>query len=252
MAPPGEPRPRPFYGPELARIHDEAFGGLARAGAETLVRRLRRAGRRRGLVVDLGCGSGIGARILADAGYAVLGVDLSEDLLAIARRRVPEARFLHASALDAPLPACVAVAAVGEVLSYAADPRLDRAALGTLFGRIRAALVPGGLLIADVAEPGREPRPRRAWHEGAGWVLCMDVAEDPPGERLVRRIITFAEGSRGWNRGEERHELRLHRRDDLAALLRAAGLVPRTLRGYGREVRFGRGHAGLLASRPPG
>jgi SAM-dependent methyltransferase len=74
------------YAPDLAAIHDAGFGGFARDAAPGLLRRLRRAGIRDGLVVDIGCGSGIWARALTDAGYDVLGVDVSEAMLQIARR----------------------------------------------------------------------------------------------------------------------------------------------------------------------
>jgi SAM-dependent methyltransferase len=41
-------------------------------------------------VLDVGCGSGSGARQLADAGCEVVGVDTSAVLLELARRNVPE------------------------------------------------------------------------------------------------------------------------------------------------------------------
>lgn len=41
-------------------------------------------------VVDLGCGTGITTRQLAARGYAVVGIDPNEEMLAIARRRGPE------------------------------------------------------------------------------------------------------------------------------------------------------------------
>ena len=48
----------PFYGPDLARIHDAGFGDFARDAGDGIVAMLRDAGIRGGLVVDLGCGSG--------------------------------------------------------------------------------------------------------------------------------------------------------------------------------------------------
>src|SRR5262249_14629503 len=101
-----------FYGRDVAHVHDTGHGDYARATAHALLRRLHAAGLDGGLVVDLGCGSGIWARALLDAGFDVLGVDLSPDLLAIARERAPEARFVQASVLDAGLPPCAAVTAM--------------------------------------------------------------------------------------------------------------------------------------------
>jgi ubiquinone/menaquinone biosynthesis C-methylase UbiE len=118
-----------FYGRDVAHVHDTGHGDYARDAAPDLLRRLHDAGLDGGLVVDLGCGSGIWARALLDAGFEVLGVDLSADLLAIARERAPEARFVQASVLDVDLPPCAAVTAMSEVVNYAADPRLGRPAL---------------------------------------------------------------------------------------------------------------------------
>jgi len=80
-----------FYGRDVAHVHDTGHGDDARDAAPDLLRRLHDAGLDGGLVVDLGCGSGIWGRALLDAGFEVLGVDLSADLLAIARERAPEA-----------------------------------------------------------------------------------------------------------------------------------------------------------------
>lgn len=42
-------------------------------------------------VLDIGCGTGVFLRLAADSGARVFGLDASEALLALARRRVPEA-----------------------------------------------------------------------------------------------------------------------------------------------------------------
>lgn len=42
-------------------------------------------------VLDVGCASGVFCRVAADRGAVVFGLDASEALIAIARRRVPEA-----------------------------------------------------------------------------------------------------------------------------------------------------------------
>jgi SAM-dependent methyltransferase len=226
-----------FYGPDLAHVHDDGFGGFARDAAPGILRLLARAGVRDGLVVDLGCGSGIWARILVDAGYEVLGIDASAELLRIARRRVPEARFVHASLDDADLPPCAAVTALGEVLSYG-----ERASLVPALRRIAGALEPGGVLAFDVVGTGREPRPRRTWTEGEGWVVCVDARED--GRRLVREIVTFRRHGRGWRRSDETHVQRTFGRDEVLAALEAAGLAGRARRPYGR------GHPAFTARKP--
>jgi SAM-dependent methyltransferase len=89
------------YGPDLAHVHDVGWGDFARSATPGLLALLRRGGIAEGLIVDLGGGSGFWARALVDEGYDVLGVDISADMLEMARERVPEARFEQASLFDA-------------------------------------------------------------------------------------------------------------------------------------------------------
>ena len=49
--------------------------------------RLRRAGIEDGILLDLGCGTGNMTELLADAGYDMIGVDLSEEMLNVAMEK---------------------------------------------------------------------------------------------------------------------------------------------------------------------
>ena len=51
---------------------------------------LRDFGCREGLVLELGCGTGALTRLLAQAGYDMIGLDSSPDMLSIARERQAE------------------------------------------------------------------------------------------------------------------------------------------------------------------
>ena len=75
------------YRDDLAFIHDAGFGGFARAAAPVLVDRLHRTGITKGLVIDLGCGSGILSHAMSLAGYDILGIDISPSMIAMARQR---------------------------------------------------------------------------------------------------------------------------------------------------------------------
>lgn len=243
--------PSAFYGHDLAHVHDTGFGDFARTAAPGLLRRLRATGIRQGLVVDLGCGSGIWAAELLAAGYDVVGIDRSEDLLAIARRRAPAAEFRHASIYDADLPACDAVTALGEILSYRADDTAGRAAARGLLRHLRDVLRPGGLLLFDVVTPGREPAEgRRTFAEGDDWLLTLDARQSPDGE-LTRRITTFRRANEHWRRTDEEHVLWTWAPPDVHADLADLGFTDiHTLRGYGAGHRFPRGWTGFSARRP--
>jgi SAM-dependent methyltransferase len=239
------------YGPDLAYTHDVGYGAFARDAAPELLRRLRAAGLDGGLVVDLGCGSGIWARRLLDEGFDVLGVDISAGMLAIARERAPEARFVEGSLLDVELPACAAVTAISEPFNYAFDPNVERESLAALMRRVRAALRPGGLLMFDAIGPGHQPEPERVWREGEDWLVCAEVAEQPAQHTLTRRIVTFRRVAedRTWRRSDELHTARLYEPDEVLEDLRAAGFSQVEADGGWGELRFRPGHTAFAARR---
>lgn len=113
------------YSADLASIHDAGFGHVASNAAVELLKHLRKSRRRpmTGLVIDVGCGSGILSQAVSAAGYDVLGFDYSEAMLAIARKRAPRAEFRRESFISAAVPSCIAIAAVGEVFNYLFDRR---------------------------------------------------------------------------------------------------------------------------------
>jgi SAM-dependent methyltransferase len=238
-----------YYGEDLAYIHDAGFGAYARQAAPGLLDLFRRAGLHGGLVVDLGCGSGILARRLTGARYRVLGIDQSASLLRLARKGAPRAVFRRGSFLKLPLPPCRAVVAVGECLNYQFGPRHSRAALARLFARVYRALAAGGLLVFDVALPGqvRGRNPLRHWREGKDWAVLVEVRENAG--LLSRRIVSFRKVGRGYRRDEEVHRLQLYPATELTDLLRQAGFRVRLRRGYGTFRLPGR-RAVLIAVKP--
>ncbi len=237
------------YKDDLAYIHDVGFGSFARGATPGLLEILRRRGLTKGLVVDLGCGSGIWARALVDAGYDVLGIDISAAMIEMARRRVPEGDFRTGSFLQATLPPCEAVTALGEIFNYLFDSTNSLRALGGFFRRVYDALRPGGLLIFDVAEPGRGRGPRQRHFEGEDWTMFTEYEEEEKSQRLTRRIVTFRKQGRLYRRDEEVHRLQLYHGADVAAALRRVGFRVRIVRGYGQQ-RFPRAYVGFLARKP--
>lgn len=216
-------RPPGGYAEDLAWVHDAGFTAHAEAAARRTIAELRG---RSGLVVDLGCGSGTAARILGEAGLDVLGIDASPAMIDLARRHAPGADFRVGSVADEPLPRCVAVTAVGEVLGYQFDESVDLAAV---FERVHEALEPGGLFLFDLAGPSRQAVPNHA--SGDDWTVVVDASSD--GRTLTRGITTFRrlDGDR-WRRSHELHRLRLHRASDVLALLRSTGFRARPICGY--------------------
>jgi SAM-dependent methyltransferase len=230
-----------LYGPDLAHVHDVAFGGWAREAAPFVLARLREAGIEEGLVVDLGCGSGFWASQLLGEGYEVLGVDASPAMLALARQRALGASFRDGSLHDVELPPCAAITAIGECVNYEGPPSLE-----LLFRRAYSALEPDGLLVLDAAAPGREPElHRHARHEGEGWVMDVEVSEDGAGRTLTRRI-SLERGGRG---SETVHVLRLYESGEVIEWLEAAGFEATCHPSYGASRRLPGVHVYVAARR---
>jgi SAM-dependent methyltransferase len=223
-----------FYGPEQAGIHHEAFGRLAGRAADMVTAELASAGLTTGRVVDLGCGSGILARRLSDAGYAVIGVDVSAAMLEIARRQAPAATFVHGSLLDADLPTgCVAVTATGEALNYAVDPRAGDDAFAELAARLARSLVAGGVFVFDVSIHGRSgpDRVRVQFHDRPGWSVGVRETEDD--RSVTRAIATFRRLDDGrYERTDETHVLHLYDPGWLRSTLETAGFEAEVRPGY--------------------
>jgi SAM-dependent methyltransferase len=213
-----------FYGSDQARIHHERFGDLADDAATLVADRLRTGGHPSGLVTDLGCGSGILARRLLDAGYAVHGVDLSPEMVALARATAPSGQFSVGSVHDVVFDPSVAVTAIGEVLQYATDARTGLDTLRSLATRVFAALVPGGVFAFDLSLPGRNlgQDVRHVFHDHGSWLLGMHGTEGPGW--MQRRIVILVEEPDGrYRRVDETHRLVLFTAAEVTDALERAG-----------------------------
>jgi SAM-dependent methyltransferase len=100
-------------------VHHLGYGFHADACAPGILTLLEPVRERRGVVLELGCGSGALTRHLVGAGHRVVATDASPFMLELAREVVPGAEELRLLKLpDDCLPECDAVVSVGHVLSY--------------------------------------------------------------------------------------------------------------------------------------
>lgn len=258
------------YLEDLAFVHDDSFGFIATGAAKTLAAKLTERGLNSGLVVELACGSGISSALLLSAGYDVLGYDISAPMIEIARERAaavpppipaygvpatavraPNAEFHVTSLYDAEIPPCIAVTGVGEAFNYLFDPRAGFDSMCEIFSRAFGAIVPGGVLMFDIAEPGRAmPRLEHHVWQGDGWHVVSETVEFPPERILERRIKTTRADAAGQRVTEELHRLALYDHEEVYEALRSVGFAPLTLASYAEDFRFGSGHGAFMAVKP--
>jgi len=90
-------------------------------------------------VLDLGCGTGLAARVFTTASGRVTGVDLSQEMLVRARESLLYEELVHASIED-----YLATSVKSYDLILCCDALIYIGELSTLFTCVRRALAPGG------------------------------------------------------------------------------------------------------------
>lgn len=134
-------------------------------------------------VLDIGCGTGCLAVLLAASGRTVVGVDPAEASLEVAKSKEGTARitWVHGDATTVPaLGADLAVMTGNVAQVFLTDEDWTQALQG-----IHAALRPGGYLVFETRRPER-----RAWEEWAADAgpVILDIPGSGPIEQ--RREIT--------------------------------------------------------------
>jgi 2-polyprenyl-3-methyl-5-hydroxy-6-metoxy-1,4-benzoquinol methylase len=118
------------------------------AAGEWLIERLRPGAR----VLDVGCGTGVPtARQLADAGCDVTGIDVSEGVLELARREVPEATFLRLDVSDIP-EACPPRRGFDAIVAFFSLLMLPRMEIPVILRRVHDLIEPGGYFLLSMLE----------------------------------------------------------------------------------------------------
>ncbi len=176
-------------------------------------------------VLDCPCGQGRHAHLLAEAGFDVDGLDYSEELLEVARKRGtgPSLRYTRGDMRKLPgrwtgrYDAVVNLfTSFGFFLDPADDVRVIRE-----FARV---LKPGGVLLwHGGSRDGVMARflERDWWVSDDGTMIGHERSFDPLSGVLT--VLTTWEGKR--TRGEREHRIRLYTATRLAELCAEAGLV---------------------------
>ncbi len=148
-------------------------------------------------VLDLGCGSGLPIdRYLVDQGFRVVGLDLSERQIALARVNVPKATYAVRD-MTALLPNDFAVDAIVSFYAIFHTPRTGHAAL---MRTLASFLTHGGLLLVTMGASDWEGMEddfhgvpmfwshydsltNRRLIEAAGFTILRDITDQQANER---------------------------------------------------------------------
>lgn len=226
----------PYYRRDLALVHHRGFGFHADDCAPGIVALLEPVRERDGLVVEIGCGSGLLTRHLLDAGHRVIATDASPAMLHLAHDVAGDAQEIRRLTLpDDPIPGADAIVSVGHALSYLPDAAsVDRALVA-----IARALRPGGVLAIDLCDlewaEARVDQPSRGW-VGDGWAIVTEFSVPAP-DRYVRQMATFVRTDDGsWRRDDERHDNVMVDTSTVPALLAEHGVQATVQTSFGDDT----------------
>lgn len=203
--------------------------GEHRRRAEFLSREFRRGAVPVSTVLDLGCGTGTIACLLAERGYQVIAVDGSEEMLTEAARKAAELErpplFLHQDMTRLRLlePVDAAISTL-DSLNYLTTER----ALGEALRRVYRWLKPGGVFLFDVNTPDKLRRmDQQVYLDETEESFCAwRTFFSERRQVCTYQVDLFRQRPDGaWERTFEEHRERAWTEEQLRQLLAAAGFV---------------------------
>lgn len=178
-------------------------------------------------IVELGCGTGTLAAVLAERGYQVTAVDLSPDMLSVAAEKCEgldvQLVCQDMSKLALPVEADAVICCL-DSLNYVIRPTLVQ----RTFQRVLRALKPGGLFVFDVKTPyALEGADGQVYIDENDEVYCVWRGEYDARRRIcgygIDLFIQQEDGT--WRRDGEYHEEFAYTMEELASWLAEAGFV---------------------------
>ena len=187
--------------------------------------------------IDIGCGNGYFTRALTKAGYSMLGIDVSPEMLTRAQelslKEGAKAEFLlgDITKLKVNAKADFAVA-VNDCLNYVPAQKLKAA-----FSHVRTCLKKGGAFIFDISSPHK-------LRNIIGDNLFAEDRDDVSyiwfnslsGDSVIMDLTFFEKNFDGkYTRADERHVQYIHEEETIISELNAAGFSVTTEGHLGKE-----------------
>ncbi|MEM6725146.1 MAG: class I SAM-dependent methyltransferase [Bacteroidota bacterium] len=237
-----------YYQKDLAFVHDLDFVDLAFEASKYLIDLLAKEDISEGLILDLGCGSGVLSAQLDQAGYETIGVDLSRELLSLAREQFPDGKFVQSSIHNFEFPPAQVVCLIGEIICYNAEGLEKWHRTRQLFERAYNCLSEDGMLLFDFVVPGMlsDQNPKHRIIEHPDYALFLEFWEDEEREILEREITIFRKMGEYYRKSKEVHQVDQFDTQKLLDLLERIGFSTKVLDHF-NELQFRDHHLAILA-----
>ena len=209
-----------MYGSLFCRVYNEfGWNVYPEVFAGQLLRRLTRERAAVRTALDLGCGTGVLCRILAENGVEARGVDLSGDMIAIARENAPSLRFETADMVSyRPTERFDLVTCTGDALNHIFDP----ADIQRIFDNVWSCLTPGGYFVFDLLGEGEIPDDEPFVLDYSDTVRAVFRTVRENGGVVHLHIEVFENGTLSF--AEDILE-KLHDVDGICSMLRHSGFI---------------------------
>lgn len=176
-------------------------------------------------VAECACGTGNITWKLVKAGYEVTGLDLSEDMLLVAREKLRKMGLrcpfvcedMRALSLHKPVDAIIAAC---DGVNYVTE------GVEAFFTAAHKALKPGGMLLFDVSSYYKLSKVlsgRTFGDTGEDWGYIWENVFDPDTSLLEMGLTCFIREGSHYSRFEETHLQRAYTEEELTAALKGAG-----------------------------
>ena len=187
---------------------------------------------------------------LDQAGFDTIGVDLSRELLSLAREQFPDGKFIQSSIHDFEFPAAQVVCLIGEIICFNSEELVKWSRTRQLFERAYASLPEGGILLFDFVVPGilNGETSKQRIIEHVDYSLFLEFREDEEREILERDITIFRKMGEYYRKSKEVHRVDLFDTQKLIDTLERIGFTSTVLDQF-NDLQFRDHHFAIMAKK---